>query len=73
MYMLTAVIIIVAALWLAGDLLDHVKSPTFGHHLICATIVIVSIGWSIKLQILAYKPLDLVAVHKYLRKERRAD
>ena len=69
MYLATAVIIIVVALFVAGDMLSLVPTPTVLHHAIAITIIVVSIFWSTKLQFLAWKPLDLLAVHKQLRKE----
>jgi len=67
MYLATAVLVIVVALFVAGDMLGSVPRPTLLHHIIAIAIVAVSIFWSTKLQLLAWKPLDLVAVHKQLR------
>ncbi len=71
MYLATAILIIVVALFVAGDMLDSVPTPTLLHPIIAIAIVLVSIFWSTKLQLLAWKPLDLVAVHKELQKKRR--
>ena len=71
MYMATAIIIIVVATVVGGQIVETSPHPTLGHYVMMAAIIVVGVWWSIKFQIAAWAKLDLVDFHKELRKVRQ--